>query len=55
MEGSSKEHLVWVSLDEDIPMYPQFQNRIEKSNEYDKAFHYGREITEQERDSIYAR
>lgn len=24
MEGSSKEHLVWVSLDEDIPMYPQF-------------------------------
>lgn len=24
MEGSSKEHLVWASLDEDIPMYPQF-------------------------------
>ena len=24
MEGSSKELLVWVSLDEDIPMYPQF-------------------------------
>lgn len=24
MEGSSKEHLVWVSLDEDIKMYPEF-------------------------------
>lgn len=24
MEDNSKEHLVWVSLDEDIPMYPQF-------------------------------
>ena len=45
MEGSSKEHLVWVSLDEDIPMYPQFfKTKIKKSNEYDKAFHYGREI-----------
>ena len=55
MEGSSKEHFGgfrWTRIFRCIPQF--FKNRIEKSNEYDKAFHYGREITEQERDSTYA-
>ena len=44
-EDNSKEHLVWVSPDENIKIYPDFfQNRIEEPNGYGEAFHYGRKI-----------
>ena len=38
-EGSSKEHLVWVSLDEDIPMYPKFF-KTELKNPTDTVKHF---------------
>ncbi len=38
-EGNSKEHLVWISLDEDIQMYPEFF-RNELKNPTDTAKHF---------------
>lgn len=39
MEGSSKERLVWVSLDDEIKMYPEFF-RTELKNPTDMAKHF---------------
>ena len=39
MEGSSKERLVWVSLDDEIKMYPEFF-RTELKNQTDTAKHF---------------
>ena len=39
MEGSSKERLVWVSLDDEIKMYPEFF-RTELKNPTDTAKHF---------------
>ena len=38
-EGDSKEHLVWVSLDEDIKMYPEFF-KTELKNPADIVKHF---------------
>ena len=39
MEGSSKERLVWVSLDDEIKMYPEFF-RTELKNPTDTVKHF---------------
>ena len=39
MEGNSKERLVWVSLDEDVKMYPEFF-RTELKNPTDTVKHF---------------
>ena len=44
-ENNSKEHLVWVSLDEDIKIYPEFF-RTELKNPTDTVKHF---ITKDER------
>ena len=39
-EGNSKEHLKWISLDEDIKIYPEFfRTELKDSNEHSKAFY----------------
>ena len=38
-EGSSEERLVWVSLDEDVKMYPEFF-KVELKNPADAVKHF---------------
>ena len=39
MEGNNKEHLVWVSLDDDVKMYPEFfRTELKKTSDTIKHF-----------------
>ena len=42
-EGSSKERLVWVSLDEDVKIYPEFF-KAELKNSTDTVKHFTSDV-----------